>query len=126
MVERLEVYKCEICGNIVEVMTGGKGGLVCCNQPMKLMAENTEDAATEKHVPVIEKIPGGVRVSVGSVEHPMLDKHFIEWIEIIADGNVYRKYLNPGEAPVAEFMITADSVVAREHCNLHGVWKAEA
>jgi superoxide reductase len=124
MAERLEVYKCEACGNIVEVLHGGKGELVCCGAPMKLMTENTVDAAKEKHVPVIEKTADGVKVKVGDVPHPMEDKHFIEWIEIVADGKVYRQFLNPGEAPEAVFPVQANQVTAREYCNLHGHWKA--
>ncbi len=124
MAERKQVYKCNICGNIVEVMHGGVGQLVCCGKPMDLLTENTVDAAKEKHVPVIEKIGGGFRISVGSVAHPMEDKHYIEWIEVIAGEKICRKYLKPGEAPVAEFKMDADSVVAREYCNLHGHWKA--
>jgi superoxide reductase len=122
--ERLNVYKCEICGNIVEVMHVGGGTLACCGQPMKLLSENTTDAATEKHVPVIEKTAGGFKVTVGSVAHPMAEDHYIQWIEVIADGTVHRKYLSPGGAPEAVFEIDADSVTAREHCNLHGLWKA--
>jgi len=124
MAERLEVYKCEVCGNIVEVLHGGEGELVCCGQPMKLMKENTVDAAKEKHVPVIEKVDGGFKVKVGSVAHPMEEKHYIEWIEIIADGKVYRKFLKPGDKPEAVFKIDAAKVTAREYCNLHGQWKA--
>jgi superoxide reductase len=124
MAERLEVYKCELCGNIVEVLHGGGGELVCCGQPMKRMSENTVDAAKEKHVPVIEKVDGGVKVKVGDVPHPMEEKHFIQWIEIIADGKVYRQFLNPGEAPEAFFAVDAAQVTAREYCNLHGHWKA--
>ena len=125
MAKRYEVYKCELCGNIVEVLFGSDGTLVCCEQPMTLMNENTVDAAKEKHVPVIEKIDGGVKVKVGSVAHPMEEKHYIQWIEIIADDKIYRRYLKPGDAPAAEFKITADKIVAREYCNLHGHWKAE-
>ena len=124
MAERLEVYKCELCGNIVEVLHGGKGELVCCGQPMKLMKENTVDAAKEKHVPVIEKVPGGYKVKVGSVAHPMEEKHYIEWIELIADGEAYRHFLKPGMAPEATFKIDATRVTAREYCNLHGLWKS--
>lgn len=124
MTERLQVYKCEVCGNIVEVLHEGKGELVCCNQPMKLFKENTVDAAQEKHVPVVEKTAEGIKVTVGSVPHPMEEKHYIEWIEIIADGKAYRQFLNPGDAPEATFNITADQVTAREYCNLHGLWKA--
>lgn len=124
MTERLQIYKCEICGNMVEMVHAGAGQLVCCGQPMKLMSENTVDAAKEKHVPVIEKVDGGYRVKVGSVPHPMEEKHYIEWIELIADGRAYREFLAPGQAPEAFFCIKADSVTAREYCNLHGLWKA--
>jgi len=124
MTEKLQVYKCEICGNIVEVLHAGGGDLVCCGQPMKRTVENTVDAAKEKHVPVIEKVPGGFKVKVGSVAHPMEEKHYIEWIEIVADGKAYRQFLNPGQAPEATFMIEAAAITAREYCNLHGLWKA--
>ncbi|MFZ3049068.1 MAG: desulfoferrodoxin [Desulfatirhabdiaceae bacterium] len=124
MTAKLEVYKCDICGNIVEVLHEGGGELVCCGEPMKLMTENTVDAAKEKHVPVIEKIQGGYSVKVGSVAHPMEEKHYIEWIELIADGKAYRQFLKPGETPQATFMVEAASVSAREYCNLHGLWKA--
>ncbi len=123
MVENLQVYKCEVCGNIVEVVHGGAGELVCCGQAMKLLTENTVDAAKEKHVPVIEKISGGVKVKVGEVAHPMEENHYIEWIEVIADGKAYRRFLNPGETPEAVFMIDDESITAREFCNLHGLWK---
>ena len=124
MTERLEVYKCNVCGNIVEVLHAGPGQLVCCGQPMVCMKENTVDAAKEKHVPVIEKIDGGVKVKVGSVAHPMEEKHYIEWIEIIADGKAYRQFLKPGQTPEATFMVTASDIKAREYCNIHGLWKA--
>ena len=124
MTERLQVYKCEVCGNIVEVLHAGKGELVCCKQPMKLFVENTVDAAKEKHVPVVEKTADGIKVTVGSVPHPMEEKHYIEWIEIIADGKAYRQFLNPGDVPEAVFNIVAEQVTAREYCNLHGLWKA--
>jgi superoxide reductase len=123
MAKKLEIYKCTICGNIVEVMHGGDGELVCCGEPMKRMTENTVDAAKEKHIPVIEKIEGGFKVKVGSIPHPMEQKHYIEWIELLADGRAYRQFLEPGMAPEAVFHIRADSVSAREYCNLHGLWK---
>jgi superoxide reductase len=123
MAERLQVYKCDVCGNIVEVIHGGAGELVCCGEPMKLLVENTVDAAKEKHVPVIEKVKGGVKVKVGAVPHPMEAKHYIEWIEMIADGKADRQFLNPGEAPEAVFKTEAAKVTAREYCNLHGLWK---
>ncbi|MCK4413165.1 MAG: desulfoferrodoxin [Candidatus Eisenbacteria sp.] len=126
MAERLQVYKCEICGNIVEVLHGGAGELVCCGKPMKLFTENSVDAAKEKHVPVIEMAGGKIRVTVGSVAHPMEEKHYIEWIELIADGRAYRQFLEPGAPPVAEFQVAAEKVTAREYCNLHGLWKATA
>lgn len=124
MVAQKEVYKCQICGNIVEVLHASYGELVCCNQPMILQIENTVDASKEKHVPVIEKTDKGIKVKVGSVSHPMDDSHYIEWIEVIADGKLYREYLSPGKAPEAEFCIEAKEIIAREYCNLHGLWKA--
>jgi superoxide reductase len=124
MAEQKQVYKCNVCGNIVEVLHGGGGELVCCNEPMVLLVENTVDAALEKHVPVILKTDSGVRVSVGSTLHPMEEEHYIEWIEIIADGRVYRKFLKPGDEPIAEFEITAENITAREYCNLHMLWKS--
>jgi len=124
LAERMQVYKCEVCGNIVEVLHGAKGQLVCCNQPMQLVTENTVDASKEKHVPVVEKVEGGFKVTVGSVAHPMEEKHYIEWIEVIADGRICRKWLNPGEAPEATFLTDAKDVTVREYCNIHGMWKA--
>ncbi|RLB77734.1 MAG: desulfoferrodoxin [Deltaproteobacteria bacterium] len=123
MTERLQVYKCEVCGNIVEVLHSGKGELVCCNQPMKLLVENTVDAAKEKHVPVVEKRSEGFKVNVGEVAHPMEEKHYIEWIELIVGDKAYRQFLNPGDAPEAVFNVQADQAAAREFCNLHGLWK---
>ena len=125
MTKLLEVYKCEICGNIVEMLHEGKGELVCCGQPMKLFSENSVDAAHEKHVPVIEKTETGYKITVGSVAHPMEEKHYIEWIELIADGKAYRKFLKAGDSPEAEFCIDAATITARAYCNLHGLWKAE-
>jgi superoxide reductase len=125
MAKQKEVYECEVCGNIVEVLHGGPGALVCCGKNMVLFEENTTDAATEKHVPVIEKKDNGYLVKVGDVAHPMMEKHYIEWIELLADGKVCRQFLNPGQEPEAFFEIQADHVVAREYCNLHGLWKAE-
>ena len=124
MTIRLQIYKCEVCGNIVEVVHEGKGQLVCCNQPMKQMVENTVDAAKEKHVPVVEKTAAGVKVKVGSVAHPMEEKHYIEWVQIIAGGKSFRQFLKPGEAPEAAFEVKANLEAVREYCNLHGLWKA--
>jgi superoxide reductase len=123
MAKRLEVYRCEVCGNIIEVLHGGTGQLVCCGKPMKLLVENTTDAAREKHVPVVEKVAGGFKVKVGSVAHPMEEKHFIEWIELVAGDRAYRQFLSPGQAPEAFFPVEAAEVSAREYCNIHGLWK---
>ena len=152
MVKRQDIYKCENCGNVSELLVcgsiitnkkeydtavmagnivsadiGGGGEPVCCDTPMELMIENTVDAAREKHVPVVEMIDVGVKaikVKVGSVAHPMEAEHFIEWIELIADGKAYRQFLNPEDSPSAEFLIEAENITAREYCNLHGLWKS--
>ncbi|OGR41743.1 MAG: desulfoferrodoxin [Elusimicrobia bacterium GWA2_61_42] len=126
MAERREIYKCDACGNIVEVLHGGPGVLVCCGADMRELVENTTDAAKEKHVPVIEKTDKGIKVKVGSIPHPMEEKHFIEWIELIADGKVFREYLKPGMAPEAVFCVCFQpkTIEVREYCNLHGLWKA--
>ena len=124
MAKKLEIYKCEKCGNTVEVLHGGVGQLVCCGAPMVLFEEKTADATTEKHVPVIEKVEGGYKVKVGSVPHPMENDHYIEWIELLADGKAYRQFLQPGAAAEATFAVEATSVTAREYCNKHGLWKA--
>ncbi|MBN1153377.1 desulfoferrodoxin [candidate division KSB1 bacterium] len=124
MTEVNQIYKCDICGNIVEVLIAGKGQLVCCGEPMKLLTENTVDAATEKHVPVIEKSDDSITVKVGSVAHPMEEKHYIQFIELFADGKIYRHYLKPGQNPQVTFPVRAKEVSAREYCNIHGLWKA--
>jgi superoxide reductase len=121
--KQIQIYKCNICGNIVEVLHGGDGELVCCNEPMELLNERTADTGKEKHVPVIEKTDGGYKVKVGGVPHPMEEKHYIEWIELLADGKAYRQFLKPGAAPEAMFQMQASSVSAREHCSVHGLWK---
>jgi superoxide reductase len=121
--ERLQVYRCELCGNMVEVLRAGAGTLTCCNQPMTRLQENTTDAAQEKHVPVIEKTAEGTTVKVGSVPHPMEEAHLIEWIEVIDGSTVQRTYLKPGASPEAVFTVTAENITAREFCNLHGLWK---
>jgi superoxide reductase len=123
MTEVRQVYKCEICGNMVEVVHKAGGTLVCCGKPMTLLAENTTDAAVEKHVPVIEKLQDAVVVKVGEVEHPMLENHYIEWIEVHTANKVYRKYLKPGEKPEAIFKVDEEILFAREYCNVHGLWK---
>jgi len=123
MAERMQVYKCDTCGNIVEVLHGGQGELVCCGKPMKLMQEQTADASTEKHVPVVEKTADGIKVTVGSVPHPMEEKHYIEWVQVIAGSNAYRIFLKPGGAPEGIFKTDIGDVTAREYCNVHGLWK---
>ncbi len=122
--EQLQVYRCEVCGNIVELLHVGGGELVCCGQPMTLQKEKTADSATEKHVPMIEKTADGILVKVGSVDHPMEEKHYIQWIELIADGKAYLQFLKPGDSPQALFKVTADTITAREYCNIHGLWKS--
>lgn len=126
MTEKNQVYKCNICGNIVEVLHEGGGDLVCCGEPMILLKENTVDASLEKHVPVFEKTKTGIIVKVGSVPHPMEEKHYIEWIEVITkDNKSDKKFLSPGDSPEAEFSIPLEKVLfAREYCNLHGLWKS--
>lgn len=125
MTERLQVYRCSVCGNIVEVVHASGGTLVCCGQPMTLLEANTTDGAKEKHVPVIEKTDKGITVKIGSVSHPMEEKHYIEWIELVVDGNSYFKFLKPGDAPEAFFAnIAGASIKAREYCNLHGLWES--
>jgi superoxide reductase len=122
--QRLEVYKCGVCGIISEVLDGGAGQMICCGEPMMKLEAKTEDKGQEKHVPVIEKVDGGIKVKVGSVEHPMEDKHFIEWIEVLVDGKAWRQFLAPGQKPEAVFPIESDNVEVREYCNVHGLWKA--
>ena len=124
MTRRLQVYKCELCGGIVEVLEGG-GGLVCCGQPMTLQEEKTEDSAVEKHVPYVESAGDAVKVRIGeNVAHPMEEAHYIQWIELLVDGGAYRQFLKPGDAPEAEFNVTGDNITAREYCNLHGLWRS--
>jgi len=125
LTELKQIYRCNICGNIVTVLHAGVGELVCCGQPMELLVEKTEDAGLEKHVPIVEKTGNKVKIKVGSVPHPMEQNHYIEWIEIIADDAVYRKFLKPGDEPEAEFEITAEKIEAREYCTIHGLWKSK-
>ena len=126
MTKRQEVYKCSVCGNIVEVNHASGGTLSCCGQDMTLQEEQSADQTTEKHVPIIEKTENGVKVTVGSTAHPMAEEHHIEWIEVINGDYVQRKYLKPGDPPVAEFFVPFnDSLVAREYCNLHGNWSSK-
>lgn len=120
-----DILKCPRCGYMVEVIRGTAAAVVCCDKAMEKLEEKTADAATEKHVPVIEKIEGGYKVTVGSTLHPMVEEHYIEWIELLADGLQYRAYLKPGMDPEAVFKTDATQVCAREHCNKHGLWKGE-
>jgi superoxide reductase len=123
MTELNNIYKCNVCGNVVQVIHSGAEALVCCEKPMEKLPKHTADEGKEKHVPVITKTEQGFEVKVGSVAHPMEENHYIEWIELIADGLSYRKYLNPGDEPKAEFCVEANKVSAREYCNVHGLWR---
>ncbi len=124
-IKLLQIYRCDLCGNVVEVVRAGKPALVCCGQPMVLLVENTTDAALEKHVPVVQSEGERLVASVGSDPHPMEPEHYIEWIELVADGDACRRFLSPGDAPRAEFPgVGSGDVVARAYCNLHGLWKA--
>ena len=119
-----EIYKCNICGNIVEILHAGVGGLVCCGEEMELLKEKTEDSSVEKHVPYIEKNEDGIIVKVGqNQDHPMVEDHYIEWIQILADGATYRKFLKPGDKPEAVFYTRQEVIGARASCNVHGLWK---
>ena len=124
MTMQKQIYRCNVCGNIVEVVHAGEGELVCCGQPMELLKEKTADVGLEKHVPVIETTDKGMKVKVGDVPHPMEEKHYIEWVEVITDGGDCRQFLKPGDQPAAEFEIGAQKVTAREYCNIHGLWKS--
>jgi len=125
MTKRMQVYKCEVCGNIVELLHEGKGELVCCGQPMKLMEEKVQEEGKEKHLPVIEATNLGAKVKVGSVPHPMEEKHYIEWVEIEVDNRIYRKFLLPGDSPEIEFPIKQEKIKSvREYCNIHGLWRS--
>ncbi len=134
MAQKKEIYKCEICGNIVEVLHEGTGQLVCCGQDMKLISENTVEASTEKHIPVIDplrddsdepKNEQGVIIKIGSKAHPMNAEHFIEWIEISTEKGESKKFLKPGDTPEAKFPVKVENIKARAYCNLHGLWKGE-
>lgn len=125
MTELNQIYRCPVCGNIVEIASPGAGTLICCGQPMERLKENSKDAAVEKHVPVIKKTDAGYEVTVGSIEHPMSEEHHIEWIELVTEDGIMRRYLKPGEKPSASFKTDAKKVAAREYCNLHRLWKAE-
>lgn len=123
--ERGQVYRCNVCGNIVILLHVGGGDLVCCEKPMELLPEKVEDVGFEKHVPVIEKIEGGVKVKVGSIPHPMEEAHFIEWISLFVDDKIYTHFLKPGDKPEAEFKIEGENLIAKIYCNIHGLWRSE-
>lgn len=125
MAQLYEIYKCDICGNIVEVLHGGKGELVCCGEPMKLMEEQTAEQVYEKHVPVVEETDSGIKAVVGSTLHPMEEKHYIEWIQVITNQGACKKFLKPGDKPEAIFSDVQEWKKVREYCNIHGLWKFE-
>jgi len=124
MTQVRQIWKCNVCGNIIEILHKGADSLVCCEQPMVLQEENTVDASKEKHVPIIEKNEGGVMIKVGSEPHPMEPEHYIEWIEISIEKGESKKFLKPGENPEALFSVRAENIKARAYCNLHGLWKS--
>jgi len=126
MTKMLEIYKCGVCGNTTMVVSPSSGTLVCCGQPMNLQVEKTEDAGKEKHVPVVEKTPSGIRVNVGSTPHPMEEKHYIQWIEVISGDALHVQGLKPGQKPEAEFTISGDRMKVRAYCNVHGLWTDKA
>lgn len=123
MTRKKQIYQCTVCKNIVEVLRAGEGGLVCCQKPMDLLEEKKEDEGLEKHVPVIEETENGIKVKIGSVEHPMEENHYIEWIEAVVDGKYCRKFLGSEDRPEAEFNLKGENIEAREYCNVHGLWK---
>ena len=121
--EKNEVYKCSICGNIIEVTHVGGGTLVCCGKEMNKLEANTVEASQEKHLPVVEILTDKIVVKIGSVPHPMEEAHFIEWVELVCQDKIYRKYLTPGMDPIAEFCNVENVKAVREYCNLHGLWQ---
>jgi superoxide reductase len=128
MTEKKQIYRCNICGNIIEVLQIGTGELNCCNQAMKILKEKTGDIGPEKHIPIIEKTDAGVKIKVGKLPHPMKDEHCIEWVEIISDNRIYRNYLLPGDPPEVEFDVKIEDinqVRARQYCSIHGLWKSK-
>ena len=126
MAEKLEVYKCNICGNVVMVMNGGKGELVCCGKPMEKLEEQTADSAVEKHVPVVEEVENGVKVKVGSVPHPMSDEHYISWVQLVKENSFCVKFFNPGEEAEHTFPVKKDSIKkVREYCTIHKLWSTK-
>ena len=126
MTRLFEVYKCSVCGNIIKVVHASGGTLVCCGQPMELQQEKTTDAGREKHVPVVEKTAKGIIVKIGSVPHPMEEKHYIEWVEVRAGEKICIKGFKPGEKPEAEFPVADTGLKVRAFCNVHGLWTNKA
>lgn len=124
MTEYRQVYECNICGNIVEVIHPGKGQLVCCGQPMKLLKEKSVEKGKEKHVPIVEVVGEEVKIKVGSIPHPMEENHYIEWVEVITNNSTYRRFLKPGEEPSVEFKVDGKVVLVRAYCNVHGLWRS--
>ncbi|MCK4778302.1 MAG: desulfoferrodoxin [Actinomycetia bacterium] len=122
MTELNQIYRCNVCGNIVEMVHASAGQLVCCGQPMELLVEKTEDEGKEKHVPVIERTDEGIIVKIGSVPHPMEESHYIEWVEILHKGRTCKKFLNPGESPEVKFRAKSEDIKVREYCSVHGLW----
>lgn len=122
-VMQFEIYKCNICGMIVQVLNNTDGELQACGHPMVKLQENTVDASKEKHVPIVEKVDGGIIVKVGSEPHPMEEKHYIMWIEVIAGNKSCMHYLKPGDAPEAFFPTNEENIIVREYCNQHGLWR---
>jgi superoxide reductase len=122
MTELNQIYKCNVCGNVVEVVHAGGGELVCCGQAMELKQPKSEDEGAEKHKPVVERTDQGVVVKIGTVAHPMISEHYIEWIEIVTEHRTYKKFLEPGQEPQAEFFLEAENIEARAYCNIHGLW----
>ena len=123
MLERGQIFRCNTCGNMFELILVGGGSPTCCGSDLELLSDDPKDVGAEKHIPIIEKTDSGVKVKVGKVPHPMEEKHYIEWVEITQDGKAYRQFLKPGEAPQAVFPVQGEWT-AREYCNLHGLWQA--
>ncbi len=123
MTELMQVYKCAVCGNVVEVLHAGVGELVCCGQPMNLLEEKASEEGNEKHLPVITEEDGKTAVKIGSVAHPMEEKHYIEWISLDSNGRSSKVFLKPGDEPKAYFKAKAEGATARAYCNVHGLWK---
>jgi len=125
MTQLNEIYKCNICGNVVEVVHIGEGQLVCCGQPMQLLKEKTIDEGKEKHVPVLEKQGNELKVKIGEIPHPMEDTHYIEWVEVLCDKGCLKKLLKPGDRPEASFIVDCNNYMVRIYCNVHGLWKSK-